>query len=317
MTPSLICADVGATNTRLALYDHAAEDASPRVFERPVESVEALEALLVASIGELPEPPVFVGGFAGPVRKEGLRMTNWEGDARIETGRLRALGLREVHLLNDLEAAAHGLVDLLEGAPAPEVVVPVGGPDPDSLGPRVLLMPGTGLGSATLLACGEGRWHIVPGEGQHQPAFALTAFERGLLDRLATRSGRPTTWDDLVSGRGLEAIYEAISGERQPAGVVSGRAGTDARARRALEQFYAFAGSYGQTLALAVRATGGVYLAGSSTRANLEIARDGPLATRLRQSEPMAHLLGDVPVLLVTAELNLRGARAYARISRS
>ncbi len=80
------------------------------------------------------------------------------------------------------------------------------------------------------------------------------------------------------------------------------------RARTALEQYYHFAARFSQALSLAFLPLGGLYLSGSSTRANHDLIPRGAFLEAFRANPHMAPLLRQIPVFLVLEEINLLGA---------
>lgn len=334
MTPTSIAVDTGATHTRLAVGEAGTPFEEAARSEREIDSTRELLEFIAGSMVGLGERGqiVLAGGFAGPSDGHEIRMTNWGDDDPITVNAFADLGVARAVILNDLEAAAWGLVSLLDSS-SPEGVVGLAAHAVPEAGHRVLIMPGTGLGSAGILDNGPasahlveepggGRWRVVPGEAQHTVASERTAAEALVIARAAEVLGRPPSWDDLVSGRGLELIYRVVEAQSPDddsevtlpdARLIGARAAAgDPGCLSALEAYYGFAASFAQTLALTFKSAGGVFVAGSSTRDNLDVIRAGSFAEQLRESHAMARMLSSVPVFAVTAELNLRGAWSHA-----
>ncbi len=322
MPETLIAIDVGATNTRIAVgpADRPFEAELIKV-RQPVDSAHALRLLLKDVLGELGRNghATLVGGFAGAPSPDGVfTMTNWGGDRDVTREDLLALGFERVQMLNDLEAAGHGLIALLNHrAEDSGSIVPLSKRWIPPTGNRALVMPGTGLGSVGIIDLG-GEWHVVPSETQHALATGETKREMAWLDRLHTALGRPPTWEDCVSGRGLERLYHlAISGTEPSlvdAGTVADLAlAGNERAAAALDAFYALAGGFSQLLALAFLSTGGLFLGGTSTQRNQDFIMRGPFLAAFKNNEFVQHVIETLPVFLVVEELNLRGAWAVGR----
>lgn len=325
MRGTLVAVDVGASHTRVRVGGPGAAgvDVSADVV-RSVRSVEALMALLQeVRLGIDGADPVHLSaGVAGPLVDGGAReITNWSGSRRISPGMLHALGFDRILLMNDLEAAAHGLVALLGSPRRDGALLSLDGAPAPGQGNRVLVMPGSGLGSAGIVDLGEGRgqrWHVVPSEAAH--AAASGQEHDPLLHALTEERQRPPTWEECVSGPGLETLWRLSGdgGDPPPARDIArlAREG-EPRARAALDQYYLFAARFSQTLALAFLSHGGLYLSGSSTRANHDLIPRQAFREAFRSNPTMEPLLRQIPVFLVLDEINLLGAWAegWSRLS--
>lgn len=316
MSGTMVAVDVGASHTRVRVGTREVPGGDTSV--DMVQSIRSVDALL-GLLGEVRQgidgdgPVHLSAGVAGPLVEGGAReITNWFGPRRVSAETIRALGFDRILLMNDLEAAAYGLASLLDSPRRPgaldsldEVSVPEGGN-------RVLVMPGSGLGSAAIVDLGVGRkprWHVVPSEAAH--AAASGQEHDPLLHALTEERLRPPTWEECVSGPGLETLWR-LSGEGgapPPARDIArlAREG-DLRARAALDQYYHFAARFSQTLALAFLSHGGLYLAGSSTRANHDLIPREAFREAFRTNPTMEPLLRKIPVFLVLDEINLLGA---------
>jgi glucokinase len=188
-------------------------------------------------------------GVAGPCMGNCVTMTNrpW----RLNGEKLAAhAGLGRLRLMNDLEAAAHGLDAL-----APKDLVSYQPGRPVAGGNRVLLGVGTGLGVAYIV--NTGTWYgtgtgtcpvpgtgvVVAGEGGHV-GFAPATPQQVELWKALSRTHARVEAEHVVCGGALE--------------------------RDGVEMFSANLGNVAGDQALNVMATGGVFLCGGV------IARIGP-----------------------------------------
>jgi len=315
MSVTMVTIDVGASRTRVRV------GASPDDFDasdplvRDIGSATELLALLDEVRSELPARGSvhLLGGVAAPPLGSDERiMTNWPEDGRISIPEIRAIGFDRVHLMNDLEAAAHGLVAFLEDDGAPDEIVSFGGGSVPESGNRTLVIPGSGLGSAGIVDTGPGRdprWHIVPTEVGHAAAGWEERDE--LLRRVQEHLGHPPTWEDCVSGPGLENLWVAGGGfvdDPISAPEIAQLASQgDERAQDALDHYYLFAARFAQVLALSFLSTGGLYLAGGSTRSNAPLIPEAGFQRAFEDNPRMGGLLREIPVFLVLAEINLLG----------
>jgi glucokinase len=282
-------------------------------------------------------------------------MTNWPGKPTLsldEASRL-ALPPRRTLFFNDMEMAARGLLEKLraEGPPSgalSTLYAPPRGRGRRGLGEsgggnRVLVMPGTGLGTIGMVEDspaegGEGarqgwpgRTRLVPSEVQHFAASPLDADHLRLIEWLRDRRGSSgwPAWEDLASGYGLVQVYDGLAHLRggpplsarvracDAAAWIARRAakGADAVAVEALGIYYRSAGRVAQLLALAYQPRGGIFLAGASTRQNRRFIERSGFVAELHENASQRELLRQFPVYLVAEELNLAGALAACRES--
>lgn len=316
MSVTMVAIDVGASRTRVRMGTSPDDfDASSDPLIRDIGSATELLALLAEVRASLPAHGSvhLAGGIAAPPIGDDERvMTNWPEDGVISISAIKALGYDRVRLMNDLEAAAHGLAALLEEAPDSEHIVSFGGGPVPTSGNRALVIPGSGLGSAGIVDLGanhDPRWKIVPTEVGH--AMASWEARDQLLRQVHGHLGRAPTWEDCVSGPGLENLWVA-GGDHQddpisaPEIALLAAQGNE-RAQDALEHYYMFAARFSQVLALSFLTTGGLYLAGGSTRSNAPLIPEAGFQRAFEDNPRMREVLKEIPVFLVLAEINLLG----------
>jgi glucokinase len=161
--PSMLAGDVGGTKTDLAiLVRRGGRLSATRQAEYASREHTSLEELirrfLASDSGPRPEAACLA--IAGPVEGGGVGTTNlpW----RVEAAALgRAIGISRVELVNDLQAAAYGML-FLEGADF-QVLHAVAH---HREGTMAIIAPGTGLGEAILYWDGA-RHRPAASEGGH------------------------------------------------------------------------------------------------------------------------------------------------------
>lgn len=245
---------------------------------------------------------------AGPLADDGrtTRLTHlpWHIDSEALA---RCFGLPSIRLVNDFTAAALAAVS----APASQrSTLQAGLPLPAS--PCLVVGAGTGLGMAIALPAGQG-WRIIPGEGGHAAFAPADERQLALWRRLAARHGR-VSWERVVSGPGLAAIHEFMTGESLPPEQISSRARTaNGPARQALALFLAAYGAFAGDMALACLARGGVFLAGGIADQLLPALRDGPFLEAFNAKAEHATIAARMPIHVVgDPALGLEGALALA-----
>jgi glucokinase len=255
-------------------------------------------------------PRAAVLAVAGPVAGSEIRLTN--RDWRFDCDRLaERFGFERIHAINDFEAVAHALPTL-----RPDEVRPLGRATPPRSGPKAVLGPGTGLGVAALLPQGT-EWIALASEGGHMSFGPAAADERIVFQRLATSEGEPIGAETVISGPGLERIYRALNPFGIPlvarAIVAQARAGaSDARA--AVDLFVRLLGRFAGDVALLLKATGGVYIAGGVAQKLGPLFDTAIFRTAFENHPPYQELLAAIPTsLMVCNEPGLIGCAALAQ----
>ena len=321
----ILAGDVGATTTRLGLFDRAPDRPRPvaiRTF--PTRSYRDLGSVVSAFARD----PVVTGaevecacfGVAGPVTGSRAELTNvsppWTVDARTIA---QSFDIRSVRLVNDLEALAYAVPVLR----AEEVVVLQEG-DGTRGGHVALLAAGTGLGEAALYAI-DGRLVPMASEGGHADFAARTEREIDLLRDLIQRFGHAPV-EQVVSGLGLVNLHrvthagpcvatEDVDGPDAPAAIT--HAALERRCRGCVDALGMFVDAYGAeagNLALRAMATGGVFVGGGIAPKILPALLDGRfIRAFVDKAPPFGGMLAKIPVkVIVNEHAALLGAAIHA-----
>lgn len=320
----ILAADVGGTWTRLGLFDATGGDpvlvAQETVPSREPGGLEAIAGRFVSAHGRPIERACF--GVAGPVARGRAHLTILGRE--LSARRLaRALNVETVALVNDLEAAAHGLAAL---GPADFYTLNPGASD--AAGNRAIIAAGTGLGEAGLYWDGS-RYHPFATEGGHADFAPRDDLEIELLRYLLVRFGRVSA-ERVVSGPGLFNIYRFLRdtgrGEepgwlaedlsrRDPPRVVSeaALAGRSRLCAQALDRFVSIYGAEAGNLALKTMATGGVLLGGGVAPRIVERLKDGRFMEAFVAKGRLSRVLAATPVrVILNDKTGLLGAARYA-----
>jgi len=266
-TPNMLSlvADVGGTNTRVALAEGAALlPDSVRKFSN--SSADSLETLLSRYVTEeRVDCACAAVALAGPVHNGKGKLTNldWsmDRDTLAEITKAEA-----VAVLNDLQAQAFAL-----GKIAPENLASVlpGQPEPSEAS-RLVIGVGTGFNAA--LALRAPKTLIVPASECGHMSLPLRTTEEFRLAEFTGGAGFVSV-EDILSGRGVARIYAWLASE---AGQSATRttddimrqcaANTDVLATRTVEIFIKLMARVAGDLALVHLPFGGVYLIGGVAR---------------------------------------------------
>ncbi|HEY1098386.1 MAG TPA: glucokinase, partial [Myxococcota bacterium] len=234
-----------------------------------------------------------------------------------------------VHLLNDLQAAAYGMLFLDDS----ELVSLTPGLTLDHKKSFAVIAAGTGLGEALLVWDGEK--HIpMASEGGHTSFAPRTDVEYALLKFLQARHGQHVSWERLVAGPGLGAIYAFLKEHHaqhggplesprvrdriaaEDDGSVIGAeaiAGSDDLCVAVVDLFCALYGAEAGNLALKGLATGGVFVGGGVAPKLLPILQRSSFIENFRSKGRFRELLESVPVVVASnPKAPLIGAARFA-----
>jgi glucokinase len=306
----ILAGDIGATKTRLGIFTE--RSASPLAtatyvtaeFERPADLLETF----LSTTGLRPDRASF--GVAGVVVGRRVPRINlpWDVDAaELE----RQFGLRQMLLVNDVEANARGILALGEGDLA---VLHAGAAG--AAGTRAVVSAGTGLGEAALWWDGT-RHHPAANEGGSAAFGPSSQLEAELHRFLAAEQGR-VNWGHLCSGPGLRRIYRFLAGGAEapdpPAIAAEAEADPGSVARAAVDLFVAIYGARAGDVALSLGATGGVYLGGGIAPKLLPRLIEGGFVRAFLAKGRLESFVRRIPVRVVlNADAALIGAALCAR----
>ena len=264
-TLSLV-ADVGGTNTRVALADGA------RLLKDTVRKVRnadatGLDALLNAYVTENDvDCRAAAVAIAGPVRDGRGTLTNldWSMDENTLAGIARA---ETVAVLNDLQAQAYALNCIRPDSLSPVIEGEAASPE----APRLVIGAGTGFNAALALHA-PGRRIVPASECGHITLPVRTADDLSLSEFLSSKHGF-TSVEDVLSGRGVAHIYNwladqaGVPGNLATADIMELCAAGDPMALRTAEIYVRMIGTVAGDLALVHLPFGGIYLIGGVARA--------------------------------------------------
>jgi glucokinase len=335
----LLGGDIGGTKTLLGLFGPGADRPTPVVVSEfttlDYDGVEYMIEQFLQQHGVRPPDLTATSiGVAGAITEQVAHLTNvpWRVGAQAVAA---AMGLEQVHLLNDLEALAYAIPALRDDELA---VLQAGRRVPS--GNAAVIAAGTGLGEALLLNVDGG---FMPGEseGGHADFAARTPRELALVAALTTVYGRVSV-EHVLSGPGLVNIYQfthdAFGSERFvtesrtiPARLCDGvgevsdpgelparitRAAADRRCPQCVTSLEMFVEAYGAeagNLALRTVATAGVYVGGGIAPRILPSLSAGSFMDAFRAKAPMTELVSRIPVsVILNRQAGLLGAAVHA-----
>jgi glucokinase len=320
--PTILAADIGATNSRFALFTAEPDDET-----RPLLKLErelwlavaqypdfsaALDALQTGREGGAPfldptrPPDMAVLAPAGAVVGDVCQMSNCPWVVRGADAR-QHLGIAQAFVINDFEAQAYAclLPDDVDTRP----VLP-GQARPGA--PQAVIGAGTGLGKALILpgkaesSPNESRRQrlerfaearVLPSEGGHEEFPFVGEAEHAFAAFAATRFPERRLYADyVVSGPGLAAIVAFHTGRDLPPPEAAAEAG---RHPFVLEWFARFYGRACRNYALNTLALGGLTITGGMALRlpaldhpafAAEFHLNAPYQRRLLEKIPVQHM---------------------------
>jgi len=317
----ILTGDIGGTKTRLAVFDTETGQLQPgslTVFaSNNCSSLDEVVAHYLSRHGGVCKHACL--GVAGPIKDQRCKTTNlpWRVDA---ADIMHGLRLTNVWLINDLEAVAWGIPALTDDA-----VCTLQEGSAEAQGNQCVIAAGTGLGEAGIFQQEDGSYHPFATEGGHTEFAPRNALELALLEFLAQHFGH-VSWERLVSGPGLVGIYQFLLRHRQhtatlrldfenPAATVSEAALEQSCpiSVEALDLFISLYGAEAGNLALKLKATGAVYIAGGIAPKILPKLQEGAFLQAFNDKGRMEPLMQSMPVkVILDDKVALYGPGRYA-----
>lgn len=269
--PLVILADIGGTNTRVALADGSAvrQDSIAKFPNAQFASLEPVLRQYLADRGLKGVDGVCVAA-AGPVTDGVAEMTNlsWVIDHAQLT---RATGATRVAILNDLQAQGQAL-----GQIAAENLRPVLSSTHEQRGSMLVVGLGTGVNAAPVHDTPWGRI-VPPSECGHislpidsEEIWRLAQF----LETYGPHAHGFASVEDALAGRGVEHLYAFVTAEatgrpiaKSSAEIMAELTGGGAHAWATARLYATILGSSLGNLALIHLPFGGIYLIGGMARA--------------------------------------------------
>lgn len=325
-TKYLLAGDLGATNTRLAIYS------TEKGLFQPVNEI-AMENKDFKSFDDLLESylnqyevafSAICLGIAGPVVNNTVNITNlgWDIDGNELKGRY---DLEGVWLLNDLKALSYAVLNL----PDEDCEVIRKGTGVANAAIAVIA-PGTGLGEGFLIWDGE-KYQAISTEGGHTDFGPRNEMQENLVRYLHKKNIR-VSYESVCSGIGIPNLYEflrdegyadepdwlrdEISQAEDMPPVIFGSAIEDKKecklCRMTVELFVEILGAEAGNLALKTLAQGGIFIGGGIPPRILPWFKEETFLNSIDNKDPHTGLMSAIPVkVILNSNANLIGAASY------
>lgn len=321
---TLIAVDIGGTKTNFGLYksnNQKVELLKEGTYASQEYSSFSDVVKMFISENQIAGVDRISIGVAGPVLDGKVHTTNlpWEIDKRIL---LQDIGVKEVGLINDLEATAYGLNNIHE-----EYLATIYPGADDAKGNIAILAPGTGLGEAAMYWDGKA-YRPFATEGGHSEFSPRSEQDIELYHYLKNEFGI-VSWEHLISGPGIYNIYKFlrdVKGEKEPVWLTERLAQEDpsmvishtairelnATCVHTMNLFVHYMAREATSLVLKTKATGGLFLGGGIPPKIYPLLRNDLFHQQFVESDRMENLLKNIPIrLILNSKTALIGAAYY------
>ncbi|WP_286267289.1 glucokinase [Thalassotalea atypica] len=308
-----LVADIGGTNIRIGLSDSSGNIDALSVYQ--CNQYPSLSAVISQYLSEqqLEHHDIHAClAIACPVENDLITMTNlpWE----FSRSQLKQeLQLKTLLLINDYTAIAHAIPLLSDNQK-----VKIGQGEKVAGKPISICGPGTGLGVANLIS-DNGKWISLSGEGGHVDFAPIDRLELDILRYLHTKYSH-VSYEQLLSGLGIEQIYQAIAWSKQldvpvvSAEEISKKALTNdcELCSETLAQFCRILGSFAGNLALTLGSFGGVYIAGGIVPRFIDYFNNSEFRKRFEEKGRLSGFNQNIPTYVITeSQPGILGAASY------
>ena len=286
---STLIAELGGTNARLGITLNGTSLAkSKQYFLSDFISVETLFDKYFEEINQVVSKAII--GVAAQVIEDEIRFTN--NDIKFNQNTLKdKMFPKGLMVLNDLELQAYAIEGLSN-----DEIIKIGQVKEEKKGSKVLISPGTGLGLAGVVDT-----KVIFTEGGHLNIPPDSLELEGLLKKFSEDKGRPPTFEDLLSGKGINFIFQSLDGssgtQYSNEEILANKDNPVCiKARKLVLYLLAI---YCKYIALIWGATSGVFLSGSIANTLLKPEDLDTFRTHFESSATMQDLLKIMPVSLI------------------
>jgi glucokinase len=319
----ILAGDIGGTKTVLAIYD---ESVAPLQIVREAvfqsQDFPEFDQILHKFLGDAHVENIraICLGVAGPIRNGQCKTTNlpW---FLSEKDIAKTFSVEKVRLLNDLTAAAYGMLFLKENE---KVALNEGSAERGNI---AVIAAGTGLGEALLYWNGE-RYLPMASEGGHTD-FAPQSDQEVALFRYLQREFGHVSYERILSGPGIYNLYRFLrdsgfakepewlatkltQGDKSAVISEMGLTKKDPLCVEALSLFASIYGAEAGNIALKFFSVSGVFVGGGIAPKLLSKLQDGAFMQGFTHKGRYADLMRSIPVHVVqNSRAPLIGAAQY------
>ena len=330
----LFGADLGGTNTKIAVAG-VKKSSLELIFslffissEITYFSYALLECMNIAKAKfdiDLSAGCISAAGVVSEDQKN-VSLTNQKMKINIEE-LIKKTGLKSVLLINDFEAVGFG-INLLNFQNEKEVyTIRNNLNNIASKKTRAVIGAGTGLGKSILVFDEESNFYNpISSEGGHSDFPIYSDFERELANYIKNKKNivEPLTYDELLSGRGIEIIYQFlreknpnkitkynreidISKDKTP--LIAQYKNLDETCKEVFNIFTIFYARCAKNFVLDSLAMSGLFIAGGIAAKNKEIFNSKEFLDEFENVYQYSNYIKKIPIFVILDEnIGLKGA---------
>jgi glucokinase len=307
-----LVADIGGTNTRVALADgpHVLASTIRRYANKDFTGLEPVLRQYLADEGGV-NPVATCVAVAGPVQDGQATMTNLDW-AMTEHSLGEATNAETVAILNDLQAQGHAIGHVAEEN-LEKVLVGEAAAETSS---KLVIGVGTGFNAAPVIEGVGGR--VVPASESGHATLPTQSDKQCALSRFVSKTHGFPSIEDVLSGRGLENTYAfmtkdiAAAKPLQAQDIMAACDAGDPLAKEAVHLCVEILGAVCGNLALTLLPFGGIYLVGGVSRAFAPHLDDAGFAKAFCSKGRFSGFMESFPISVVTDDYAaLTGCAAY------
>ncbi|MBS3137268.1 ROK family protein [Candidatus Woesearchaeota archaeon] len=346
MREYILTADIGATNTRIALY--STEIKLIELIEIKTDEIKNKESFVRIIKQKLKK--IFSRlqatciACAGPVNHKLNQVQLTNSHLLINSKHLNEqfkkenISCKDIYLLNDFEALGYGINKILNSSKSSQYstkeLTTIKKGKPVRLKTIALLGAGTGLGkSIAVYNKDKNIYQPFPSEGGHADFPIQNYYELQLAEFIRKQTNYTNLcYEDILSGKGIVHIYDflylkyeynlkkeqlalkkKIDKADDKAALISKNRKTDFLCKETFRLFAKYYAICLRNLALETMPLSGIYIGGGIAAKNADIF-NYLFIQEFEKHDVYRHLLKNIPIYLITDKtLSLYGCALYAR----
>jgi len=265
-------------------------------------------------------------GAAGAVsdKNDYVKLTNIPWDINTKEI-LEKTSLESAFIVNDFQAVGYG-VNLLDHNNKNDIHIVRKASSTDKQ-TKAIIGAGTGLGKSILVYDQKNNiYKPIPSEGGHADFSIYNDFEQKIVNfvKKLRNIEQPLTYEELLSGRGLESIYsyfrvsdkfkesnytKEIDASKHKAALISKYRNQDETCSETFKIFTKFYGRCAKNFALDCLAKGGLYIAGGIASKNVDIFSTEEFLNEFENAYRKKEILKQIPIYIIkNYDVSLYGA---------
>lgn len=266
-------------------------------------------------------------GAAGVVNRQHdfVQLTNASWSVSLKE-LLKETTLKSASLVNDFQLIGYGL-NVIDHTNKDHIVPLQQSKQQDQHQVKAVIGAGTGLGKTIMTYDKKNKVHVpIPTEGGHADVslYSHQDVDCAYFIRRWTRRKEPVRYEDILSGSGLELLYQyvratknytttkytkEIDKSKEKAQMITKYAAKDDTCKAVMDMFLCYYARCAKNFALDTLPRSGLYIAGGIAAKNSEYFTASNFLDEFHKSSSRDELLKSLPLYLITCyDISLYGA---------